>query len=136
MHFVCSYYIKITKSLLQVLYYLQVLVKSEFGCEEKIAEYRMLWLKLCKLTQDKGRSMGYTYGTQVEYWLLTFVLLIFTSWYHGEFQNFWNVESYDKFYYYYYYCFFCCCYCFFALCWCVLVYILLPEVTDRFVLFL
>jgi hypothetical protein len=52
--------------LLQVLYYLQVLVKSESGCAEKIAEYRMLWLKLSKLTQDSGSSLSYTYGTQVE----------------------------------------------------------------------
>ena len=52
--------------LLQVLYYLQVLVKSESGCAEKIAEYRMLWLKLSKIAQDKGSAMGYTYGTQVE----------------------------------------------------------------------
>jgi hypothetical protein len=45
---------------------LQVLVKSEFDCAEKIAEYKMLWLKLSKLTQGKGASMGFTYGTQVQ----------------------------------------------------------------------
>jgi hypothetical protein len=37
----------------------------DFDCAEKIAEYRMLWLKLGKLTEDLGNCMGYTYGAQV-----------------------------------------------------------------------
>ncbi|GFG31244.1 hypothetical protein Cfor_06772, partial [Coptotermes formosanus] len=51
--------------LLQLHYYLQVLASFDFGCGERIAEYRMLWLKLSKLTQDKGSSMGFTCGIEV-----------------------------------------------------------------------
>jgi hypothetical protein len=37
---------------------LQLLVMCDFDCAEKIAEYKMLWLKLGKLTEDLGNCMG------------------------------------------------------------------------------
>jgi hypothetical protein len=45
--------------------FLQALVRSEFNCAEKIAEYRVLWLQLGKLTEDMGNCMGLAYGIQV-----------------------------------------------------------------------
>jgi len=43
------------------LFFFQGFVQDGFRHTDKLVQFRFLWLSLCRLTQDLGRSMGLTY---------------------------------------------------------------------------
>jgi hypothetical protein len=56
--------------------FLQGLQNHGFRQNDKVVQFKFLWLRLSKLTQNIGRSMGFTYAM---YTLYCFVVLVTAS---------------------------------------------------------
>lgn len=52
------------------------MLQHGFRCTDKIVQFRFLWLRLSKMTQNIGRSMGLTYATST---LFCFGVLVISS---------------------------------------------------------
>lgn len=67
---------KVSVMYINLIFFPQGFIQHGFRNTDKLVQFKFLWLSLCRLTQDLGRSMGLTYAVLT---LHCFGLLVITS---------------------------------------------------------